>query len=173
MFYNKTILLPNLHSLYNVLVNNTDMSSRTCYYGNKIAIKHYINESMNIVRIWQTRSLCDYWYDDFNSTRCIGGIDYIISDDHIKIDYIEVNDGENTNMNYDISLDDHEAYELNKSIIYFIKSVAIENQKNKIILDVHENLRVYEKYFKNIGFKITNRKCIDNPYWVEAEINLL
>lgn len=51
----------------------------------------------------------------------------------------------------------------------YIRSVAKENHKEKIILDVHKNLRFFEAYFRNEGFIVTGRKFNDNPCWLEAE----
>jgi hypothetical protein len=48
--------------------------------------------------------------------------------------------------------------------------LAKEECKDKIILDVHENLRIFFKYYYYIGFKTTNKKCTDNPFWVETEL---
>jgi hypothetical protein len=173
MLYNNTVLLPDLYTLCNVLSNNIyDLQNNCFYYGNRIAIKHYTNQSMNVVRIWKTKSLLDYWYDEFCYHSFIGALDYTIANDYIKIDYISLNDGENSTINFDFILDKVDAYKLYKSLICFIKSVAKENCKNKIILDVHRNLKLYEKYFKSLGFQLTGRKCRDNPHWVETEIIL-
>ena len=57
-------------------------------------------------------------------------------------------------------------------MIDFIKNKAVEENKTKIIIDVHSNLRLYNKYYINEGFKVTNRKCPDNKYWLETEIIL-
>jgi hypothetical protein len=82
LFYNKIILLKNLKEL-NELLNNNDNSSLyncKCIYENKIAIEHYLEKNMNIVRIWRTKSLFDYWFDDFKhcNKNFIGAFDYTI-----------------------------------------------------------------------------------------------
>ena len=128
---------------------------------------------MNIIRIWKTKSLFDYWYDDFNNCgrNFIGSFDYTIYDTYIKIDYLCINNSETKNM-YDNPLDKYDTEDLIKSLINFIKIIAKKENKNKIIIDVHQSLRLYEKYYHYNGFDITTRKCIDNSFWVEAEINL-
>ena len=73
---------------------------------------------------------------------------------------------------YNNPLDQYESEDLITSLINFIKIMAKKENKDKIIIDVHENLRLYEKYYYYNGFDITNRKCITNPYWFEAEIIL-
>ena len=84
---------------------------------------------------------------------------------------MNINDDENYNIN-DLFLNSEESSKLTKSLVDFIKNKAVEENKTKIIIDVHSNLLLYDKYYKNNGFKVTNRKCSDNKYWVETEIIL-
>ena len=173
--YNKIILLSNLQELNELLSNNDNVNlyNCKCIYENRIAIQHYLEKNKNIIRIWRTKSLFDYWFDDFHycHRNFIGSCDYTIHDTYIKIDYLYINDGKNNNL-YDNPLNEYESEELIKSLINFIKTIAIKENKNKIIIDVHENLRLYEKYYYYNGFDITNRKCINNPFWIEVEIIL-
>lgn len=175
LIYNKVILLSNLEEL-NELLNNNDNNSLyscKCIYENRIAIKHYSKKNINTIRIWRTKSLFDYWYDDFNysAKNFIAALDYTINDKYIKIDYIGINDDEKKFM-YHNSLDAYDAENLINSLINFIKIVGIKENKNKIIMDVHQNLRYYIKYYNDKNFIITNRKSTDNPFWIEMEINL-
>lgn len=175
LIYNKTILVSNLSEIIELLNNNEDVSlyNCKCIYDTRIAIQHKIVKNRIIVNIWKTSSLFDYWYTDY--THCgknfIGCFNYTIHDSFIKINHLCINDGENPNLYNDhLDLDDSE--DLIKACINFVKIVAKNENKNKIILDMHSNLRLYEKYYCYEGFKITNRKCLDNPYWFESEINL-
>jgi len=171
IFYNKTILLPNLQSLYELLQNNDNESLYTCkcIYEDRIAIKHYTHNELNIIQIWKTKSLFDYWVDPYSSKNFIATIDYTIYDTYIKIVYIGINDCERRNV-YNNNLDEQDAEELIKNFVHFLKRLAIQEKKEKIILDVHENLRLYLKYYYYIGFKTTERKSTDNPYWIETEL---
>jgi hypothetical protein len=176
LIYNKVILLQNLKKLNELLNNdNSSLYNYKCkyIYEDKIAIEHYLKKNMNIVRIWRTKSLFDYWFDDFKhcSKNFIGALDYTIHDTYIKIDYLCINNSELKNM-YNNPLDKYESEDLITSLINFIKIIAKKENKDKIIIDVHENLQLYEKYYYYNGFDITNRKCIKNPFWIEAEINL-
>ena len=175
LIYNKVILLENLKELNELLNKNEKPISNNCkcIYGNKIAIKHSLKKNMNIIRIWKTKSLFDYWYDDFNNCgrNFIGSFDYTIYDTYIKIDYLCINNSETKNM-YDNPLDKYDTEDLIKSLINFIKIIAKKENKNKIIIDVHSNLEHYNKYYSQFGFTATVRKCSDNPYWIEAEINI-
>jgi len=53
------------------------------------------------------------------------------------------------------------------------KKIAKKEKKKKIILDIHNNFKMYNKYYSNSGFIITNTKCIDNPFWLQTEKNIL
>ena len=175
ILYNKTILLPNLNTLYDLLNNNDDPSlySCKCLYADRIAIKHYVQNEKHIIQIWKTKSLFDYWFDHYYSKNFIGCMDYTINDNYIKINHIGINDYENVNRDMHInSLDEYDSEELIKHMVNFVKIIAIKENKEKIKLDVHENLRLFLKYYYYIGFKITKNKCLDNPFWIETEILL-
>ena len=184
ILYNKTILLPsNLQALYNLLQNNDDdevsMYSCKCIFSDRIACKHYIRSSQNhIIQIWKTKSIFDYWFDGFGSRNFIACIHYTIHDTYIKIVHLGIREN---------SLDEYDAEDIVKHLVNFVKLVAIQENKTKIILDVHENLRIFLKYYYYIGFTpvlleegtgtgtVTGtiyKKCIDNPFWIETELIL-
>ena len=169
---NKTILLPNLEALYELLQNKDNESLYTCkcIYEDRIAIKHYIrNEKKNLIQIWKTKSLFDWLYDPYYSSNFIACLDYTIYDTIIKIDHIGINDNNRFNI-YNQPLDDYDAEKIIENLINFLKIIATNENKEKIIIDVHENLRIYNKYYCDLGFKTTTNKCKDNQYWIETEL---
>lgn len=178
LIYNKITLLPNLNALNELLINNDNSSlyNCKCVYEDRIAIRHSFKNNSHTIRIWKTKSLFDYWYNDFNycHRNFIAALDYTIYDNYIKIDYLYINDFDNKiNIKlYDNSLDEYDFEELLKSLIDFVKFVAKKENKDKIIIDVHENQRIFEKYYYYKGFKITNRKSENNPFWIEIEFIL-
>lgn len=117
--------------------------------------------------------MLDIWYNDFNFSgrEFIGALDFIIYDTYIKINYIGFINKEKQHM-YNNILDESDVEDLINAFIYYLKLIGIKENKEKIILDVHENLRYFNKYYYYNGFNITNRKCIDNPYWIETELIL-
>ena len=173
LIYNKTILLPNLNALYELLNNNDDPSLYTCkcMYADRIAIKHYTRNEKHIIQIWKTKSVFDWWYDPYYSRNFIATMDYTIHDTFIKINHIGINDYDHSHM-YKNSLDEYDAEDLIKNLVNFVKIVGTKENKLKIIIDVHENLRLFLKYYYYIGFKTTTNKCTDNPFWIETELNL-
>ena len=178
LIYNKVTLVSNLNSLNELLINNDNhcLYNCKCIYEDKIAIQHSLKNNSHFIRIWKTKSLFDYWYNNFHyfHRNFIASLDYTIYDKYIKIDYLYINDFNNkiNIMLYNNPLDEYESEDLLKSLITFVKIIAKKENKDKIIIDVHENLRIYEKYYYYNGFKITNRKSDNNPFWIQIELIL-
>jgi len=185
MIYNKVTLLPNLEALNAFLISddinddNMNMNQNPdckCIYGDRIAIRHIIDKNIHKIRIWKTKSLFDYWYNNFHycHRNFIAALEYTIHEDYIKIEYLYINDADNVinNKLYNNPLDTYESENLINSLIHFVGNIAKRENKHKIIKDVHENLRIFKKYYYYNGFNITDKKCIDNPFWVETEIIL-
>ena len=170
IFLNKIIFVSSLQSVQKLLYNYNNFKLENCIYNDRIAISHHEIEGNNIVRMWKTKSLFNIWYDDFTNSHSefVAAIDYRINDDHVKIEYLNINDDE-SNSNKETRLDINESNELTKSLLDFMKNKAKEENKKKVIIDVHQNLRLYEKYYKKHGFIATNRVCKDNRYWIETE----
>jgi hypothetical protein len=131
-----------------------------------------MHADLNIIRFWNVTSISNYWYQEFTTSNFIIAIDYRIEPDRIKIEYLNINDSGCVkgieNINY---LNETNVYKITRSILMFIENIAIKNNKNKIVIDVHNSLGIYNKYY-NKFFKVTSRKCLDNPYWLEAEKNI-
>ena len=168
----KTILLLNLKDTCLYLQNNYSSKNNIDILSDKIVIKHSLFENQHSIKIWKTKTLFNYWYDDnFSANKFIGIIDFTINKDNIKIDYFNINDTESY-INDNFKLNDNDAKELTKSMIDFVKKIGKEEEKNKIIIDVHNNLRIFNKYYSNEGFIATPRKTYDHSLWIEAELNL-
>ena len=175
IFYNKTTLLPGLDELYLLLIQGRVIKT-DCFFcvGSRIAIEHTQKNKKHSIRIWETNSIFNYWYGRLTSpgSNFIAALDYTIDTDHecVKIDYMSLNDGEHGNIYKEyLYLSTITAQELNENLIGFIENVAKIHSVPKIVMDVHQNLRIYNKYYKNIGFELTDRRCRDNPYWLEME----
>jgi hypothetical protein len=105
ILYNKTILLPNLDALNDVLY-------------------------MYNIRIWRTKSLFDYWFNDFHYSdrNFIASLDYTIHKNYIKIEHLGINDREPVNLRlYDNSFDDDDAEDIIKYLIHFVKMIGLFN----------------------------------------------
>ena len=175
--YNNTILLSNLEILNDLLNNKKIDDTYLCnckyIYEDKIIIKHWIKNKVNSIRIWRENTLFGIWYNNlgYEGKNLIAALDYIIDDNYILIDYLAISDNETSYM-YNYSLDQFEAEDLISSLINFVKIIAKKENKNKIIMNIHENLRYYTKYYYYNDFEITNRKYKYNPFFIEIELNL-
>ena len=172
-FYNKLILVSNLKDLCNLLQQDI---YNICLpftifpiYTNKLAIKHHNYGDYNSIRIWETKVLFNYWHNNFKSKYFIGALDYKINNDNIKIEYFNIADDESYSYN---KLNSNDSSELTQALIDLIINKAKEGNKRKIVIDVHNNLRLYHKYYKYNYFDITNHKCLDNSTWIEIEFIL-
>ena len=170
-FFNKVTLIPNLTALQGLLTGLHNDINKSCFYCDRIAIKHYSRGNLNVIRAWNTPSVLDIWYNDFKTSSFVCAIDYAVKDDHIKIEYFNMNDDESCSIfPSPDGLNHKEAKELNRAMIDFVKQIAENEKKKKIVIDVHQNLRIFNKYYGCEGFTATKRKCSDNPYWIEAEM---
>lgn len=148
-------------------------------YKDKIFIYHDIicRYKLHNMRIWKSNSILDIWYDNLSGYNFVAGLDYEIKSDHVKIHYLNINDEENhDNKSRCIDkklLCDYLEYEdaklLTESLIEYAENVARENNLQRIVIDVHQSQRLYNKYYKPCGFVVTDRICSDNPFWIEVE----
>jgi len=174
MRIDKTLLFSSLANIRNYLINNiTNTTSDSCYniYTDKIAINLSSRDNYHSIRLWKTKVLFNCWYNVFECKQFVGALDYKIDDDCIKIEYLNLNDGEGS-LSYDFILNKNDSNLLKKSFLEYTKNLAIKENKKKVIIDVHGNLRIFDKYYKNEGFVATTRRCKDNRFWIEAELNI-
>jgi hypothetical protein len=174
--YNETLLFQNLHALCDYLQTGANPEQEFKFYTDKIAIDHNVtlskNDNLFSIRIWRTMTAWNCWYNSATNplSDFIGALDYSIRDQFIKIEYMSINDPEysrNHFEQYEISMS--EALLLNKTLLNFIKRIAKETKKQKIIIDVHRDLSLYERYYEREGFVLTLRKHACVPNWLEAE----
>jgi len=170
----KILLFSSLTNIKKYLLGKniyTDIDSCCDIYTDKIAINFFSEDEFNFIRIWKTKVLFNLWYDNFNCRQLIAALNYEITKDYIKIDYLNINDGDGySESNFVLNLNESET--IKKALLQFIKNLAIKEKKKKIIIDVHENLRIFNKYYKNEGFVTTTHRCHDNRFWIEAELNI-
>jgi len=141
-------------------------------FNEKIAIKFIEDElnGINILKIWKTNTIFDYGYENFSFENFIIFLCYKKTYNSIKIESLTINEPNLKILN--------ELNELNKInnviefIINFLKKIAINININKIIIEVHKDLKIYKKIYKNIGFVLTNILSYDNPDYKQAELEI-
>lgn len=165
----KTTLFSNFNELHQYLRIGNIPKQPYNVYSNKLTINQCIDDNINIFRICKTKLFFDYAGNDYKTSNdFIGTLHYKWNPDNIKIKYINVDVDKNNNYN-DFYFDAKEAIELKKSLIAYVKNLAKEENKHKIIADVHHNLKTYKTLYMNEGFDVTTRKSSHNPQWIEIE----
>jgi len=199
MFFNKVVFVASVNEMCKFFRNPNVFQPSSCIYDDRIVIKHSIippvpcggncsamqGERIHSIRAWKTKSVFDLWYEDFTTRTFVAALDYEIKEDHVKIQYMNINDKESVKATYGEgseasriniklhpSVDTIESIQINRALLNYVKDVAIEEKKNKVIVDVHENLRIFNIYYRREGFHVTDRKCSDNPYWIETEFTI-
>lgn len=180
-FSKLTIFVSNLKQVNDVLkydkIVKYDWFNNFC--NERYIIRKYFdedNDNMNILRIWKTNTVFDYWYDNFSTKNFIASLYYIKKEKEIKIDYLVVNDGDYPNFEVKEKssemLNDIESKEMVNSLIEFLKNIAKKEKKERIIIDVHKNPFIFNKYYRKLGFVVTDRICNENRNWFEAELTM-
>jgi hypothetical protein len=175
---------------------NTDLYSimpkpsiyNTQLYSNNFIVKHNnynIKFRNNIeyhnIKCWKSNCIFQYYIQNSNDANIIYSLDFNINKDDKENTFIKIDNLYTNNEYYDIKYYDY--YEkpiyklltnqenklIRESLINFIENWAIKENINKIIIDIHSNLERYNYELKDLGFIPTNRCCLLNPYWIEAE----
>ena len=111
-----------------------------------------------------------YTVEAYKYTNVILNANYNINRDNIKIEYLYINNDYYANkFNEKLILTDYEYISLKEAIFNYIEMTAYKNGKTKLIIDIHNNMERYEYELKDIGFIKTDRRCLDNSFWYEAE----
>jgi len=182
--YNSLPIL--LHTLsYNYNINNkNDVKNIDFWLKEKIVVKetNYDKYNYTSLRLWKSLAFNDYYFEDQSNDNYLGGIDYIINNDNIKIEYHSANDKENYNLcnnnntygictqNYYVNEDDSKI--IKEALLKYIINIAKKNNIKKIHKDVHSSLKTYKEEYEPYGFKLTKKRCNDNPYWIISEKNI-
>ena len=174
----EVFILPNLNCVYDYLQTG-EVNKQFALYDDKIILRHETsnldNEKVNRIRLWKSKTFLNCWYNDMTSRNFIAALDFNIKKDFVKLEYFNVNDYKDPDNIYrgtTSAMTDKEIKDTKEEMIDYIKLVARKENKPKIIVDVHNNLRIFNNDYKSEGFNITERKCEDNPYWLEAEFIL-
>ena len=162
---NKTIFVPSLPLVYDLLTNSCTECSCDFLYSNSCAIMHKTNDNINHeINIWRTNTIFNYWHNNFNPLdydNFLVSIKYKIDKNAIIIEKIIINDNDFVNKYYNKRfLSDIKAKKLVKSLIKYIENIAKEEEKNIIISYVSDNLKSYNKYYKDERFVLTGETKI-------------
>lgn len=166
-YYNNIRTFTNALILTSFQTSNYNLISP---YINHVAVKISNNNNNYIsLKAWKYNN-CINTYTDKNN---ILQLECKLYDNYLKINYLYINNDYYSNyLNEPKILSNDEYISLKNAFICYIEKLALDNEKEKIIIDVHHNMKRYNHELKDMGFIITNRKCLDNSFWYEAEKTL-
>ena len=184
--------LVDMTSLLRISTNINKFILPFVIFSNNFVLKHsdYNIKFRNSVeyhniKCWKSNCILNYHIEDEDDNNRIFKLDFTINNDNnndnndsfIKIDYLDINnDFYNRKYNYyyksNSLLTNDEVKMVRMSLIKFVENWGIKKNINKIIIDIHSNLERYDEEFKDLGFNITENKCLLNPYWFIAEKQL-
>ena len=181
--------LVDMTSLLRISTNINKFILPFVIFSNNFVLKHsdYNIKFRNSVeyhniKCWKSNCILNYHIEDEDDNNRIFKLDFTINNDDtnnrfIKIDYLDINnDFYNRKYNYyyksNSLLTNDEVKLVRMSLIKFVENWGIKKNIKKIIIDIHSNLERYNEEFKDLGFNITENKCLLNPYWFIAEKQL-
>ena len=183
--------LVDMTSLLRISTNINKFIIPFVIFSNNFVLKHsdYNIKFRNSVeyhniKCWKSNCVLNYHIEDEDDNNRIFKLDFTINNDNndnndsfIKIDYLDINnDFYNRKYNYYYKLNslltNDEVKLVRMSLIKFVENWAIKKNIKKIIMDIHSNLERYNEELKDLGFIITENKCLLNPYWIIAEKQL-
>jgi hypothetical protein len=129
---------------------------------NKIIIDEcYKNDGFDnykILRIWKSKAILNYYFSDVENN-IISYLFYKIYKNYIKITHIYIKN----------ILEEKDYDDLFNSLIKYIKNKTKSIGLSKIVVETECDLIYYEKYYKPLGYELTNRICATNIYKIEIE----
>jgi hypothetical protein len=153
-----------------------DISQKSFFpsYKGKIIIgecemKYDDNESkypLHVVRVWRNDNYFTIDSDRIDRRKIIGALDYSVNK-RFKVEFLYVQDNDDDGLNADPKYVN--ATEYTKAMISIAERKALESQNDRIIMDTHQSLRLFHRYYEKEGFVLTNKVASDHPAWVETE----
>jgi len=184
----------SLLTMTSVLRLTTDLNSipkknilNTPILSNNFVVKHNYynmiyknNIEYHNLKCWKSVCFLNFNLENQKDENLIFLLEFNINKDDInnqfiKIDNIIINNDFYDNIHNEIykklffHLNNDETKLISTSLITFLENYAIKNKINKIIIDIHSNLERFNYELKELGFIPTNRRCLLNPFWIEAE----
>jgi hypothetical protein len=164
------------NNILNTLILSDNFVVKHKYYN--IMFKN--NIEYHNLKCWKSMCIFNFNLEYEKEENLIFSLDFNINKNDLNNQFIKIeniiidNDFYDTKYNeiykkLNFYLNDNETKLIGKSLIIFIENYAIKNKINKIIIDIHSNLERFNYDLKDLGFNPTERRCLLNPFWIEAE----
>jgi len=164
-----TLVLRDLDAVTNYLKQYThkrftkDMRPYWPNIGKNILFQHYTNEEVHRVRIWNSTMFTSKMTENMNcfshiypehnlKSNFIGALDYYINKNNLKLDYLNAT-----------------TEQVRSGLLKYAENNARGHNINKLILDVHNDSKIYNKLYKKYDFYPNGKWCDDNPFYIEIE----
>jgi hypothetical protein len=122
---------------------------------------------LHVLRVWKNDNYFRIDRNPLESRKSIGALEYSVNKRRFKIEFLHVFDGNKGSLNADPKY--VHAREYIKAMISIAERKAIESKHDRIIMDTHNSLRLFDRYYKNEGFVLTNKVSTDHRAWVETQ----
>ena len=166
----------SLDNLLYSLKNNYSFKATNDFHSTKYILKKDITSDLRSysLQCWLSTCLYGYYMENKNKNNSIFSLDLIINDDNIKIEHLSINNDYYDNQYNDRTkiLSNNEVSMLKNVIFDYIEDLAISKNKNKLSIDIHNNMKRFDTELKDEGFINTSNRCVDNPFWFEAVKNI-
>jgi len=129
--------------LYSLKNNNYSFKATNDFHSTKYILKKDITSDLRSYSLQCWLSTCLYDYLIFS-------LDLIINDDNIKIEHLSINNDYYDNQYNDRTkiLSNNEVSMLKNIIFDYIEDLAISKNKNKLIIDIHNNMKRFDNELK-------------------------
>ena len=146
------------------IIKNKPRTSSVPLYLNKIIVGEYKTSSgYGVVRVWKNGQR--FGVSPFSQNNTLGALDYQIHDTIFKIEYICVYDSDANSSELNPKYKDAKKY--TNLMVQIAEKKSNELLFDKMIMDTHMSLRLFDTYYKNEGFSLTGNVASDNRFWVE------
>jgi hypothetical protein len=166
MGFNKT-------TVYNTVSDiglKTHYKSILPFYHDKIIVSEYKIYGTNVVRIWKNSTIIGIDSSPKGGDRMIGSMDYSVSNNRFKVEYLYVIDSDSGCFESDPKYVN--AKEYTGLMVSFAVEKARELGIDDITMDTHQSLRLYHRYYVEEGFFLTGNASDDHSAWVEMRKNV-
>jgi hypothetical protein len=144
------------------VINNKPYESFVPIFLNKIIVGEYKTiYGYGVVRVWKNNQLFGVGQISRNNT--VGALDYQIHDTNFKIEDIYVY-GSSGSLEL---ASNKEAKKLINLMIKIAEKKSNDLLFDKMIMDTHMSLRLFDRYYENEGFALTGNVASDNRRCVE------
>jgi hypothetical protein len=128
---------------------------------------HDDDNFIHVVRVWKNENYFSIDKNPLEKRKSIGALDYSVNENRFKIEFLHVFDNDDSGLDADPKYVN--ATEYIKAMISIAERKTHESKHDRIIMDTHQSLRLFHRYYKDEEFVLTNNVSSDHGAWVETQ----